>query len=144
MATSQTAPASPASRGTWPLDLALAGGALLVFAASALFTPETLPATEVCTLHRLTGLPCPGCGMTRAFCAITHGQFARAWLFNPFSFVFYAAGLGVLTWPAWRRMAPEFEARLVRGRWLLRGALAVLAAMVIYGADRIARVLGGL
>ena len=32
----------------------------------------------VCPYRRLTGMPCPLCGLTRALCAIGHGQFRRA------------------------------------------------------------------
>ena len=44
---------------------------------------------ELCTSKRIFGLPCPGCGLTRAFVSISHGQFVRAWRFNPASFLLY-------------------------------------------------------
>lgn len=36
-----------------------------------------------CPLVILTGFPCPGCGMTRAFLFVLTGQFSRAWKMNP-------------------------------------------------------------
>lgn len=36
-----------------------------------------------CPFNVLTGLLCPGCGATRAVHALLHGEFARAWCFNP-------------------------------------------------------------
>jgi hypothetical protein len=44
---------------------------------------------ETCTSRRIFGIECPGCGMTRAFISISHGQFSRAWQFNRASFVVY-------------------------------------------------------
>lgn len=38
-----------------------------------------------CPFKMLTGLPCPGCGGTRAFYAIIQGHFAEAILTNPLS-----------------------------------------------------------
>jgi hypothetical protein len=39
-----------------------------------------------CPLKALTGIPCPGCGMTRAMLSITKGDFHGAFGYNPFSF----------------------------------------------------------
>jgi hypothetical protein len=40
-----------------------------------------------CVFHDLTGLPCLTCGATRCVIAFLHGDFAGAWLWNPFAFV---------------------------------------------------------
>jgi hypothetical protein len=39
-----------------------------------------------CPFKALTGIPCPGCGMTRAMLSITKGDFHGAFGYNPFSF----------------------------------------------------------
>ncbi len=49
-----------------------------------------------CPLLVLTGIPCAGCGMTRAFLFLFRGQFARAMYMNPsvllvFAFILYVA-----------------------------------------------------
>ena len=36
-----------------------------------------------CILHHFTGLYCPGCGGTRAFIALTHGQFLKSLYYHP-------------------------------------------------------------
>src|SRR5439155_17330752 len=42
-----------------------------------------LPLPELCTLRRLTGLACPGCGLTRCFISLAHADLAAAWSYNP-------------------------------------------------------------
>ena len=38
-----------------------------------------------CPFRILTGISCPGCGMTRAFLALAEGDFLTAFQYNPFS-----------------------------------------------------------
>ena len=55
--------------------------AALVIAIAALvffFNPSTHGFYPVCQFHRLTGLNCPGCGMTRALYALLHGDLLTA------------------------------------------------------------------
>jgi hypothetical protein len=40
----------------------------------------------VCPFRLITGIPCPGCGMTHAFLSIIQGNIRDAASFNPFSF----------------------------------------------------------
>jgi len=37
----------------------------------------------ICPLPLTLGIPCPGCGITRAFSLATHGHFAEAYAFHP-------------------------------------------------------------
>jgi hypothetical protein len=37
----------------------------------------------LCQMKLLTGLDCPGCGLTRSFIALAHGQFVESFRFNP-------------------------------------------------------------
>ena len=64
-----------------------------------------------CILHLVFDVPCPGCGMTRACLAITHGHFAEAWHYHPFSFLIIGLAIGVACFPirlknAWNRCSP--------------------------------------
>ena len=56
------------------LAAALAGVAAVIF----FFNPATHKFYPVCQFHRLTGLNCPGCGMTRALFALLHGEILLA------------------------------------------------------------------
>jgi hypothetical protein len=53
-------------------------GALGILAAVFFFNPATHRFYPACQFHRLTGLNCPGCGMTRALYALLHGNFSAA------------------------------------------------------------------
>lgn len=37
---------------------------------------------DICMFHRITGLPCPGCGMTRSFICMAHGRFVEAFHYH--------------------------------------------------------------
>jgi hypothetical protein len=50
------------------------------FALAASRLPLQLP--SVCMFKNITGLPCSGCGMTRAFCALAHGDIHQAFHLN--------------------------------------------------------------
>ena len=71
---------------------AMAGGSAVV----AYFDPTQVHFFPVCPLYSLTGFACPGCGLTRGFHALFHGDVVTAMHFNAlipiwtmiFSFVF--------------------------------------------------------
>jgi len=45
---------------------------------------------NICAWKNLFGFDCPGCGLTRCFVAIAHGNWAEAWHFNPAGFLIFA------------------------------------------------------
>ena len=61
-------------------------GALLALPLAAIL-PSDGAGIPVCLFHSLTGLPCPGCGLTRAFSSLLHGQAAAAFAYHPFVFL---------------------------------------------------------
>lgn len=54
---------------------------------------------SICFLRRFVGLPCPGCGLTRAFAALARGDLQGAVILHPLSPVFAAELL--LAWLGW-------------------------------------------
>lgn len=75
----------------------LAGLAGLAFLH--LWTPSGDAAGSICISRRVFDLPCPGCGMTRAFAHLAKGEWAAAARDHPVSFVL-ALEL-TLGWAAW-------------------------------------------
>ena len=84
--------ASPAPRpwrfaGRAPLVLWLAAGiaAALAFLALGWFGVPSGVAFSICAFRHLTGIPCPGCGLTRAMAALARGELVLALHFHPFA-----------------------------------------------------------
>src|SRR5262245_46650108 len=63
---------------------AVAGAATMLGGSGfvAYFDPSTANFLPVCPLYSLTGFACPGCGMTRGFHALFHGDVLTALDFN--------------------------------------------------------------
>ncbi len=72
-----------------------AAGVLLTVGGAAFvrfFNPTTAGFFPVCPLFKMTGIACPGCGLTRGFHALFHGDVLTALGFNAmlpiYAFVF--------------------------------------------------------
>jgi hypothetical protein len=111
--------------------------ALLVLVGSV-FMPVTGLGVDLCPLHHATGLPCPGCGMTRALAAMSQGEPGLALGLNPFVLFVWpvVVGLALLAF-APSSVVGRVEA-LARSRdaTITRGYLVVLAAFLGFGALR--------
>jgi hypothetical protein len=114
-------------------------GAGIALAVSIFVPASLLPAATFCPFRILTGLPCPGCGLTHAFCSISHGQFKMAWQANPFGFLFYALALVCLAWPWLRTRFPAIELAVSRTRAVVWAPALLMAGMWVYDVARIAR-----
>jgi len=87
-------------RGSRLRAWALAGaGGLAAFLLFHAWVPPEGAGFTICALRRFTGLPCPGCGMTRAFAHLAKGEWSAAVRDHPLS-PLLAAELGLL-WAAW-------------------------------------------
>jgi hypothetical protein len=93
----------------------------------------SLPVPETCSFLDLTGLPCPGCGLTRSVVAAVRGDMAASWGFHRLGALtlFYillqaAYRLGVLIIP--RATAAVFGT----GLWLNRGLIGLA---ILYGLN---------
>lgn len=79
------------------VERVLAGAAILTATAGAVAVGYSNPTTAgffpVCPFHALTGLNCPGCGLTRGFYALLHADVLTALQFNlmlPFYLFFFS------------------------------------------------------
>jgi len=92
-----------------------------------------------CAWRRLTGLDCPGCGLTRCFVSAAHGHFAAALKFHPMGVVLFVAVVAQLPYRGmqlWRlvRGKKELKCRLLLAvPWLLGAGFLVQWVLKISG-----------
>lgn len=84
-----------------------------------------------CVFHVLTGLYCPGCGMTRALHALAHGDPASAFAMNPL----LVLSLPLLLWMAWHGLGrrPAMPAALSR---VLMDGKVWIGLLLVFGVMR--------
>lgn len=76
----------------------MCAAAVIAVAAAGFATDHS-----VCLWRAVFGVPCPGCGMTRAFVALACGDFHAAWRFNPGSFAVAPILFGTAVQRLWPR-----------------------------------------
>ncbi len=90
----------------------VAGVGIAAVAASSLWTTHAVQhGPQLCPLRALTGLPCPGCGLTRSWVFAAHGDLASAFGFNAFGPVFFAVLLVAALVAGWTLISGR------RGGW---------------------------
>ena len=100
--------------------------AVVAGAAARLVTLPAGPKGTLCFFRRLTEVPCPGCGMTRAFVHLARGEWLAALADHPLAplvVLELAAG-----WALWGlALAGRYRPRPERwlGPWLLAHAAAL-------------------
>ncbi|MDQ3800802.1 MAG: DUF2752 domain-containing protein [Acidobacteriota bacterium] len=115
----------------------LIGGAAGAFAV-AWFNPVTAGFFPQCPLYQMTGLACPGCGLTRGFHALFHGDVLTALDYNallPFYVLFFAYLAASLVSIAARGRGfsfKPFQPKLVYGFLVLSVAFAVVRNLPFY------------
>ena len=62
---------------------------------------------SLCVIRRVTGRPCPGCGMTRALSRLAHGDPRGAWRRNPRVVIVAPLLAGVWLSAALRALLPD-------------------------------------
>ena len=88
---------------------------------------------SVCMFHNLTGLDCPGCGMTRAAHALLHGRLYQAFRFNPFIYAMPFFGYFLLS-----ELSPHLflGRRLPQLRVKLWKLITLGALLLVYSVGR--------
>jgi hypothetical protein len=74
--------------------------------ASFAYAPFVQHGPIVCPFRLFFGVPCPGCGLTRSFCAMSHGDVAGAFSYHALGPCLYLAlliGVPLLAWQALTR-----------------------------------------
>lgn len=103
------------------------------------------PLPSVCQLKNITGLDCPGCGLSRSFINIAHGDLHAAWGHNPAGglvFLFVLAqipyrcaqlwrirrGLPELNWPRLSNWSIGIVCTALVAQWLVKTSWWLMGA----------------
>lgn len=120
-------------------ELLAVAGLTAIFALSAVWHPADDGGIVLCPFRLATGIPCPGCGLTRSFCAIAKGHVERGlefhWL-GPVVFAVFAVYWvrGVVLLAGGFGVVERFDRTV--GRWGL--ARLLLAALMVVWLVRLA------
>ena len=100
--------------------------------------PETGLGIDLCTLHRYTGAPCPGCGMTRSGANLVRGHFGRAFDYHPLGYILHPIlfGLAVLSVLPYSVRDAVAKGISRRARWIRRAEIAFMIAFLVFGVVR--------
>ena len=118
----------------------------LMTAFGLYFVSQNPPADDTyypkCTLHSVTGLHCPGCGLTRSVYSSLHGEFAQAVAYNllaPIVLPMMAVGLIRASWrtafPSPRQRSLDSTKRQ-SSRFFRWYPLGVVVMLISYGVLR--------
>ena len=89
-----------------------------------------MPLPQACSSRMTLGISCPGCGMTRSFIAISHGEFQRAWNFNAASFLVYSFVLVQIPWQLFQIFRIRMGLPKIYSLWIFLPMILCALAMV--------------
>ncbi|WP_183094067.1 DUF2752 domain-containing protein [Nocardioides stalactiti] len=135
--TEKTSPGSLLGRvrsGTTAADVVAVGGVVAI-GTSFLLSPDHIEdGPVICPFRALTGLPCPGCGLTRSWVYAAHGWWRESFASNPFGLVVVAGLLAlavtVVVRRARRRATPDLDRVLRHPVAIAIGAVWLAWALV--------------
>ncbi len=85
----------------------------------------------ICPFKLITGIPCPGCGMTHSLLSIAQGNIKDAFYFNPFSFfIIFLLGMGLIPNRYIQKQAPR--AVILMKSLLITVLFAVFSYWIIF------------
>lgn len=84
-----------------------------------------------CPFHRVTGLLCPGCGVSRLCLALLRGDWAGAWAANPAICLLLPPGAALLAW-----RGRGCVKGLPPARWEERAWVAMAVLLLAFGVLR--------
>ena len=130
--------------------LYLLTGLMLVAGYSYLYwvlfqNPHTHENATVCLFKNITGIPCPGCGSTRAVLQLTQGHFSHAALINPIGYIIAFFMLILPFWIVYDIIAQKDTflkaykktERLLSIKWVLAVFIILIAANWIWNIYKV-------
>jgi hypothetical protein len=129
-------PAPPLSERR-PLPSSVIAWLILAFAA---VLPPRGVGIPICPSKLVTGVPCPGCGLTRSVTCLAHAELARSWHYHPFGCVVFALAIWFALVPL---AAPRLHRRAKASRPARAAGLLLLIAFILYGVVRGVLWMGG-
>ncbi len=91
---------------------------------------------DICVFKNLTNLPCPGCGLTRSFIYLAHGDLYDSLRMNPFGIILFGAwgwvSIKDLFWIAFRKSLP-----FVTPAFWSKSKIIFTGSLLVYGVLRI-------
>ncbi len=97
---------------------------------------------SLCLFQNVSGLPCPGCGITRSLVCCAHGLFGQAIRFHPLGPPVFASLVGMALTGLLFAARPKFVVRLPQQQRWANGAAWV--SLVLLGIIWVARLSGAL
>ena len=85
----------PVARYWWATGL----GLVALFLALAFWDPASTGGPDLCLFHRVTGVACPACGLTRAAAALARGDLQASLRWHPL--LLLLAAEAAFFWLAW-------------------------------------------
>jgi len=85
-------------RQTRLLAMVVMGSALVLPYFMLAASPDIESKQSWCPVKLMTGLPCPGCGMLKSWCFLTHGDLMHSLLHHPLGIIAYVVGIGAFFW----------------------------------------------
>jgi hypothetical protein len=100
------------------------------------------PMPETCTSKKVFGIPCPGCGLTRAFISISDGKLGDAWRLNPASFMVYPFVALQLPWHAMQHWRIKSGRHPWQPFWIYFVPIGLAIGMIVHWIYRTVNFLG--
>ncbi len=125
-----------ANRESGQIEYGIIYGGVTLSMLGAVRLLPALPFLPQCLFKKLTGLPCPTCGATRAVVHLAHGDISHAFMMNPLTaagvlaaifFFLYSIITLLFELPRFRVLLRESESKAIR--W---GSAALLLAQWLY------------
>ncbi len=114
----------------------------VILGASVLLQPgHVADGPTICQFRRLTGRPCPGCGLTRSFTAMGSGDLTQAFLQHPFGPLLFLGALALLAAIVWRWIRGSWPVTARQVAWVKPFSWGVLAVWLVWAAARAVGVL---